>query len=165
MKYIIITIIGLSLSISSFGQESKYKALFIYKFMQNIEWPADKVASQYTVAVLGDSEVLDQLTTLTSGRKINGKSISVVSYSGSISGVNLLFLSRNNEDQFDSINKEAISNAVVLVTESKGFAKKGATINFNNEGGKLKFEMNPATLSASGLTASGSIKSLAVLVN
>lgn len=165
MKHIILSIILMSLSLSTFGQESKYKALFIYKFLQNMDWPADKVAANYTVGVLGDSEVLDQIKNLISGRTINGKPIEVVNYNGSINSVNLLFLSKNNIDQFDTISKEAIDNAVVLVTESDGLAKRGAAINFTNAGGKLKFELNQQTLNSSGVSASGSIKSLAVLVN
>lgn len=165
MKYIIITIISLSLSLSTFGQESKYKALFIYKFLQNIDWPAEKVADKYTVAVLGDSEVLSQIRSLTSGRSISGKPIEVLDYPGSMNGINLLFLSANSTDQFEALNEDAVANSVVLVTESEGFAKRGAAINFTNTGGKLKFEMNPNTISSSGLTVSGSIKSLAILVN
>ncbi len=165
MKYIITSIIGLSLSFSTFGQESKYKALFIYKFLQNIDWPSDKVAENYTVGVFGDPEVLSQIKTLTAGRNINGKTIEVVDFSGSMTGLNLLFLSKSNNDQFEALNKEASANSVVLVTESQGMAKRGAAINFINPGGKLKFEMNPASIAASGVTASGSIKSLAILVN
>lgn len=164
MKHIL-SILALMVSISLVGQESKYKSLFMYKFLQNIEWPSTKVSDTYIIAVYGDAEVLDQVQSLTSGRSVNGKPIEVVSYVGTLDAIHMLYLATSEHAQFESLNTEAKANAVALVASTPGAAKDGAAINFVSQGGRIKFEMNPETLESSGLKASGSIKSLAVLVN
>ena len=56
------------------------------------------------------------------------------------------------------------SKPVLVVTDNPGMAKKGASINFVEVEGKIKFELNQKNAEASGLKVAGALASLAILV-
>lgn len=167
MKKLILSTLIIFFSITAFGQLEKYKAIFMYKFAQNFEWPANKITNSYKIGVLGNNAMYDELTKLIDGRSINGKPIQVIRYAYGDSQTDLcmLFISKDDKDSFDVLKSDATKNSVVIVGESAGLAKRGAPVNFVNSGGALKFELNESSLNACNVKASGSIKSLAILVN
>lgn len=149
------------------AQMEKYQALFMYKFLQNFEWSSAKISNGYKIGVLGSDALFEELNKMVSGRSISGKSIEVVKYTPGTSTADfcMIFLANRNKDLFESINKSAISTSTIIVGETPGLAKRGAGVNFITAGGSLKFELNQATLNESNVKASGSIKSLAILIN
>lgn len=167
MRHLITTIILFSISLSSTAQLEKYKAIFIYKFVQNLEWPAEKNSDSYKIGIYGKSELLDELKTLVSDRSVNGKPIEVLKYSinESSSDLCILFITDDYKDAVEALAKTAQGNSTVLIGESPGLAKKGAPLNFVEQGNSLKFELNESRLTECNVKASGSIKSLAILVN
>ncbi|MEM6358848.1 MAG: YfiR family protein [Bacteroidota bacterium] len=151
----------------SYGQVEKYKALFIYKFVQGMEWPVSKVSDTYKITVLGDDAVFNQLKTMIKGRFVNGKEIEVSKYKPGTPLENyvILFLGHSKRSLFENLQKEAVSSSTVLITETPGFAQKGSFINFNVESSKLKFELNKSSFNTSSVKVSGTLESLATIVN
>ena len=152
---------------SSHAQIEKFQALFMYKFLQNFEWPVNKNADAFKIGIIGDDALKSELTKLVSGRTVQGKSINVTSYTpgSSTTSFCMIFLGDKRKDLFESLNRTSTSSSTIVITESPGLGKKGAAINFVTVGGSLKFEMNSSTFSSANVKASGSIKSLAILVN
>lgn len=167
MRKVIISLVLILSAMTAEAQIEKFQALFMYKFVQNLEWPSDKEFDNYMIGVIGDDGFKTAITDLVKGRSVKGKPIEVVDYTpGASTGkYHLIFIGDKSKNIFEATKKQAIKTATVLVTESSGLGQKGATINFITVGGALKFEMNETTLSASDVKASGSIKSLAKIIN
>ena len=160
--------IGITILIcfQAMAQEAKYKALFMYKFIQNFEYPKGKIGDTYTIGVIGNDEVLNQLQSLTKGRKVNGKSIEVSRFTPGASMKNLcaLFLSHKSRDLFGSLSKAALENSTVLISETPGLGKKGSPINFTTAQGKLAFELNIQKMQSTNVQVSASLKALALII-
>lgn len=167
MRYLLTIIFLISFSFSSNAQIEKFQALFMYKFLQNFEWPASKVSNNYKIGVVGSDALKIELEKLVNGRSVQGKTIAVTNYTPGSSNKEfcMIFIGAKRKDLFESLNKSAISNSTIIVTESPGYAKKGAAINFITAGSSLKFELNSGSFSQANVKVSGSIKSLAVIVN
>ena len=167
MRFILTLMILVTLVCNATGQEAKYKALFIYKFIRNMEWPEEKLLESYTIAILGDSKLIGELTSLADGRTVNGKNIRVIEYSSAMNmdDIHLLFISKDQSDQFESFSLRAKNNSVLLVTESPGFCTRGAPINFNYDSDRLRYEMNLTNLASAKIKASSSITTPAILIN
>ncbi|MEO9484755.1 MAG: YfiR family protein [Ekhidna sp.] len=167
MRYILSFLLIITFSLLAQAQMEKYKAIFLYKFAQNFEWPSDKISENYKIGIFGDVPLYDELIKLTNGRTINGKSIEVVKYTpgNDLGTLCILFISDKNKDTIELMSKAGKASNTVIVGESPGLSKKGACINFISNGNSLKFELNETNLKESKVKASGSIKSLAILVN
>ncbi len=148
------------------AQVDRYKALFMYKFIQGMEWPAGKVSSSYKVGVLGDYAVFSQLKTMTNDRAVKGKPIEVTQYTPgtSISNFTMLYVAHSKRNLFEELQKQAVSGSTVLITETPGLAQKGSFINFKLDAGKLKFEMNRSSFGEANVRVNGALESLAIIV-
>lgn len=154
-------IIALSLLVftSTPREEARIKALFLQNFMRNMEWPDNKDQKVYKIAVLGDVYVVEQVKSLTNNKLINNKAVEVVNYTSAVKmeDINILFLSKSLSDMYPEFHKIAVPNSVLVVTEEKGLAGRGAAINFVPKGNKLSFEYNKQTLENSKIKASRAI--------
>ncbi|MEQ9404614.1 MAG: YfiR family protein [Cyclobacteriaceae bacterium] len=167
MKKRLLYSILIIISFQGLAQDEKYQALFLYKFIQNLEFPEGKIVDDYKVGITGNNELRDQLITLTEGRKINGRGISITEYTPGdpISEFCILFLSNQDNDLVEALKEEALTNSVVLVGETPGLAKKGASLNFSRAQGRLGFEMNATRLESSNVKSSSSLKMMATQVD
>ena len=167
MKYLVILITMLSLSFSSVEQVDKYKALFMFKFIQNMEWPAGKTTEAYKIAIMGNTELIEQMNEIANGRNVNGRPIQVEPFvvGQSLQDVHILFIADSQLPLFEELKDEALSSSAVIITDSRGYGEKGACINFIMDGNRLKYELNTASINEASIVVSASIKSLAVLVN
>ena len=168
MKKITFIIVALlAFSLTSHAQLEKYKAVFIYKFVQNFEWSSTKGGSTYKIGVLGDNVLFDELTGLLASRTADGKPFEVIKYTPGmdVADIYILFISDKDNESLTLLADQAKANSTVIVTESPSLAKQGASLNFVSSGGSLKFELNERSLSECKVKTSGSIKSLAILVN
>ncbi len=166
MKKIILSILIL-LSFQVQAQDEKFKALFMYKFAQNFEYPGGKLGDTYTIGVIGSEAMVSQLQTLTAGRKIGGLPIDVQSYTpgSSMRDIAMVFIAHRSRDLFESVSKQASNNSTVVVTETPGLGAKGSAMNFITNSGKLAFEMNVGSLDAANVKVSSTLRSLAILVD
>ncbi|MEP5612862.1 MAG: YfiR family protein [Cyclobacteriaceae bacterium] len=148
-------------------EEARIKALFIESFMRNMEWPAEKGTEKYSIAVIGDIYVVEQIKSLTNNRLINNKPVEVVNYTSKVKmeELHILFISKTLSDLYPDYHEIAIANSVLVVTEEEGLSKAGAGINFVSRGDKLEFELNATTLKDSGIRASKAITETAAEIN
>ncbi|MEM9341023.1 MAG: YfiR family protein [Bacteroidota bacterium] len=162
MRYFTIVMILLTFSASVNGQEAKYKALFMFKFLQNMEWPETKVGDAYRIEVFGSRELVNEMKKVIVDRRVNGKAIEVSEYTRSeLDNVNILYIAKSKESSFYELNEQAISKSVVVITESSGLARKGASINFIKDNNRLKFELNEKSFSRAHILVSSEIKTRA----
>lgn len=159
---LIVAVFSCSICFQAMAQDlSKYHALFIGKFVDYIEWPGGN--DNLTIGVIGSSRVLTELQTTVEQRgKAKLKKIAGI---GDATGCDIIFIPSEQNKLFSTIKSAIEGEGVLLITEDKAYAEKGAAISFYTEGGKLKFVINQKVTNAQNLRVSTSLLSLAKVVN
>lgn len=138
------------------------QALFIFKFINYLEWP--NAEGDFVIGILGDSEVKKHLNKIAETKTIGGRKIVVKQWynTGDIGKCNMLYVS--NPGNLSSVLQKVPGRAVLVLTASRGYGKKGAAINFIQEGGKTIFELNKTAIGKAGLKISNSLVALGRVV-
>lgn len=160
--------VSLSSVFCSYGQsanenlESQVKAAYIYNFTKFLEWKTND-SEFFTIIVLGKSSIANSLFKIAGSKKVAGKTIIVNEISDlfNLDLCNILYLASNDDDILSDTLKKIKGKNVLLVTSAKGFAEKGAAINFVQVGDKIKFEINKKVLDEKGIVPNSSLLSLA----
>lgn len=136
------------------GQDAKFSALYVLNIGKMVGWPAS-AQGDFTITVLGDDPIFDQLKTLGAATKIGDQAI-VVNKANSLDNIakcNILFISPDKSNLLASAEGKLGTSNCLIITNKDGFAKEGACINLIMVDGKLTFEINVESLKKNGLTA------------
>jgi len=162
---ILIAIVSVGLN-TAVAQDAKYKALFIYNFTKQIEWPASEKTGDFVICVVNHNELFTQLSTIVTGKKVGNQNIVVKKLKGvdEITKCHILFLasSASSASNMASVVDKLGSSASLILTERQGALKNGSCINFLIRDEKLKFEMNNEVIATRKLQVSSSLANLAV---
>lgn len=117
------------------AQESKFKALFIYKFSEYIEWPSGK--QNVTVGMAGKTGVSKELSTFAASKG----NMTVLNIGGpSEAGkCDIIFLPKSQDSLVSAYNSAIQGKSVLVVSENSDLTGKGSDIGFYLESGKLRF--------------------------
>jgi len=148
------------------GQTATFKALFLYNFTKNIDWPASANGSELVITVLGDDEITAELQKIAKVKKSGNKSIKIVSARSvkEIGNSHIVFLGSAKSSLMSSLSHAQASNPVLLVADKKGLCKQGAGITFLTVGGKLRYEISQAEIEKHQLKVTQKIISLGIAV-
>jgi len=169
MKRILLLSLLFFLTINtSIGQKGKFKSLFIYNFTKYIKWPDSYNTGKFVIGVFGDSDIIESLNAMANAKKMTGNgAIFVVKLYKTIDEIddcNILYISENSVTQLMQIDRHLASKPVLIVTAAPGMASQGSIINFVEEEGKIKFELNLTKATSHGLIVSKSLASLAIVI-
>ena len=147
-------------------QDSKIKAVFIYRFIRYIQWPDLAAAKTFDIAVLGDSDIIDPLREIALLMSAKGKKISIKEFAEpqNLDTCHILFISASMASQLEKVLSRIKGKNVLTIGDREGLANKGVSINFIVLDEELKFQMNPRALERAGLKVSSHLKKLAILV-
>ncbi len=143
--------------------EQTLKALFIYNFTKQIEWPAQKMAgTKFIIAVVGKSTVSDRLNQLLSGRKIFDKTVEVRVVDGIDDALNaqIVFISKGQTEKLPAYLDKIAGKQALVITEEKHIASKGASINLYLKEDRLRFELNESNIRKEALKVSNQLLEL-----
>lgn len=139
----------------TYGQDSKFSALYVLNIGKMIGWPPSESQGDFTITVVGDDPIFDQLKTLGAATKIGDQSI-VVNKANSLDKIDkchILYISPDKSNLLATAQGKFGASNCLIITNKDGFAKEGACINLITVGGKLTFEINVESLKKNGLTA------------
>ncbi len=141
-------------------------SMLIFNFIKYIEWPDDTKSGDFVIAVYGDDDVYEQLSNLYGQRKVKGQNAEIVNVSdvSSINNAHIIYLASNKSRDFDAIIEKYDTKPTLIITDKSGLGKKGASINFREVGGKLKFEINQATFDNSNLKVSSQLVNMGITI-
>jgi hypothetical protein len=152
----------------NFDTNAKMRACFIYGFTRSFEWPESKKANTFVIYVVGTSDALvAQLKNLAATKKVGTQDIEIKNsgtFDPSIAS-NIIYFAPDNE--LKSVGDAASKNknkGTLVVAETGGAAKSGASINFIFIENKLKFEYNKNSAVKAGLETKEDFKKLAAVV-
>jgi len=154
-------------SVSVNAQNEKFKALFLYNFIKNVEWPAAYQQGELTIGVLGNTPIIRELETITATQKAGNQSIKVKVFSKVEDVINchLIYVAPNKASTIPQLMSKIGGNSTLVVSDSKGAIQLGSSINFIFDGDKLKFEISKQHIEQKGLKVSASLLNLGVQVN
>lgn len=141
-------------------------AQMIYNFLKYLQWPNEAEAGDFVVGVLGEDEVLNSLKSIYEGKPRGAKKFTVrkLSQPSDAAECAVVYLGRGKNKEFETLKTVTAGKPILTVTDSNNLGQKGSCINFKVVDGKLKFELNQASIAATGLKVSSQLTTMAILL-
>ncbi len=163
------------LPINAMSQTSDYdvKAVLLWRIAQFMEWPDQtKTIDEsefFVIAVIGKNPfgtILEDVY-LDVGQKIKNKKVKIRYFTeiDQIGQCHLLFISGSEEKRLDDILTHTKGKRILIVGDTKNFAKKGVHVNFITSKDKIKFELNESSVAAEGFNVDYHLRSIARVVD
>ena len=136
----------------------KYRAVFILKFIENIQWPDQH--SSISIGVLGNSRVLTELSNRIneSGSKHR---VSRIDYVEKAVEYDIVFVPDGVGIDIQTLVRRIGDKSVLLIAQSATKANQSADICFLHEEDKLRFILNQPTISNKGLVMNSKLQKFA----
>ncbi len=146
--------------------EPTIKALFIYNFTKYIEWPVEKDHAHIVIGFYGPSAVIDELKKICANKKVKDRDLEIREANdvNEAEKCDIFFIPRNESSVFKYLNEQLQGKGVLIVTEEKGMAQKGSSINIIEVDDKIRFELNENSVKQAGLKISSQLLTLAIKI-
>lgn len=141
-------------------------AAMLYNFIKYVQWPNEAEAGDFVVGVMGEDDVFNTLKTWYDGKPKGSKKYVIKKLASAAEAGNcqVVYLGKGKSKEFDNIKNSVAGKSVLTITDGNGLGQKGSCINFKVVDGKLKFELNQATVNSSNLKVSGQLSSMAIMI-
>lgn len=145
---------------------SEIQAQMIYNFLKYIQWPNETEAGEFVVGVMGEEDVFTTLKNYYDGKPRGAKKFVVkkLASADEAGTCSVVYLGKSKSKEFENIKNGVSGKSILTITDSFNLGAKGSCINFKVVDGKLKFEMNQASLSGAALKVSTQLTSLAIVI-
>ena len=125
------------------------KAAYLFKLPTYVDWPAQRFErsdSALTIGVLGADDVAEALSTLTTGRTVNGRAVVVrrLGLDEELEGAHVVFFSGDARSRAGSIAADAVEQSILTVTDLD-LEAPDSVIDFVTVNGRLRFEVHLGT--------------------
>ncbi len=141
-------------------------AAMLFNFIKYVQWPNEGDGGEFVVGVIGDDNVFNTLNQWYNGKQKGSKKyvIKKLSSASESSSCQVVYVGKAKSKDFDDIMNNIGGKSILTITDGNGLGQKGSCINFKVIDGKLKFEMNQATLTSSNLKVSSQLSSMAIMI-
>jgi len=125
--------------------DCRIKAIFLYKFVPYIRWPADSYARAEAPFVIAatSAEMVRELALVTNGRFVDERRVVVrhLNEGDSLAGVQMVFVAAAQAARLVAIAARTRGRPVLIVSEVPGALERGAAINFTVVDGRVRFDV------------------------
>jgi hypothetical protein len=144
-------------------REDQLKAGYVVNFAKFVEWPESTPAGALTICIAGNKGVYEALRAGNSSKLVGTRRIATreVLTVESISGCDVLYIEPMSSLQMRQLRTNM---ATLTVSNSKGFAHDGGTIELFTEQNRLRFIVNLENARRAGLRISSRLLQLAAVV-
>ena len=151
------------------ASEYPLKAVFLFNFVQFVEWPASAHAtpdSPIVVGIVGEDPFGAALDNTLKDEQVGGRALEARRFklSEDVTGCHVVFIPGSAKDRAEDLLRKLQGQPVLIVSETPGFAERGSVINLVMTGQKIRFEVNPQTAARQGLRISSKLLQLAKVV-
>lgn len=129
------------------------KSGLIHKFAQHIVWPEEEVIDTFRIGVFGEERELMSNIMLLESFDLKGKPISIKKFDqlNNISGIHLLYLTRDANSEIQKVSRQ-IAGSNTLMVSDRARNQNLIMINFlPMTEGKAEFEINKANIIEAGM--------------
>ncbi|MEQ8473997.1 MAG: YfiR family protein [Marinoscillum sp.] len=175
MKLRFMWFLPLICSLSGFEQappsrEYQLKAVFLFNFMQFVEWPGTVLEEQntpITLGVLGEDPFGDILEETVSNELINGHPVVIKRFANvaEIDQCHLLFIAASEKERLPQTLDALKGRNTLTVGDLKDFAQSGGMIAFKMVQNKIKVQINLDMAREADLSISPKLLRLSQIVN
>ena len=118
------------------------------------------------VGVMGEDDVYNTLKLWYDGKPKGSKKYSIkkITSASEAATCQVVYLGKTKSRDFEDIKGSISGKSVLTITDGNGLGEKGSCINFKVVGGKLKFELNQASVNSSNLKISSQLASMAIMI-
>lgn len=164
MKKKLIVLIMTLMTLSISGQQSMFKALFIFNFAKYIEWPNQKSQTKFIIGVYGNDDIVTELNKLANARKINNKTIVVknVKSPSEAPNANIFYISNSKSGNINEVIAFFTNKPTLIVSDKANLCQKGAGINYIMANGKMKYEVCKRNIVSHSLNIDQKLVSLGI---
>jgi hypothetical protein len=169
-KYLALCIFSFLSFLTAFGQEEKpmyeLHSAMLFNFMKYIQWPNEADAGEFVLGVLGEDDVFNTMKTRYDGKPKGAKKYVVkkLANASEAATCQVVYLGKFKNKEFEGIKAAIAGKSILTITDSNNLGQKGSCINFKVIDGKLKFELNNASISGASLKVSSQLSSLAIII-
>ncbi len=155
------------LTVRSFTQEDKFKALYMYNFTKYLEWPASKQSGDFIIGVYGSSPIIGELEIISQKSKIGNRNLVVkkIATPDEMEGCNIAYFPTDKSSKAAELYMKFSGSGVVLITDKPGMAKEISCINYIMKDGKQQFEINKSNIEKQGVKVNSVLMTLGIVVN
>jgi hypothetical protein len=141
-------------------------AAMLYNFIKYVQWPNESEAGDFVVGVFGEEKVFGTLKQWYDGKPKGTKKyvIKQLTTAAEAADCAVVYLGKGKSRDFENIKNSIGTKPVLTITDGAGLGQKGSCINFKIVDGKLKFELNQASVTSSNLKVSGQLTSMAIML-
>jgi hypothetical protein len=170
---IVFCLVGFSSAVVSADQqkagEYQVKALFLYNFLNFVEWPAGSSFNSspaINVCIVGDDPFGDALNDIRN-ETVKGKKLAIRIYRpfDEPEGCHLLFIPASEKGRTGQILRPVREANVLTISDTVEEGRQGAIISFFIEQKKVRFAINMEAARRAGLKISSKLLRLAKIVN
>ena len=149
--------------------EYQLKAVFLFNFVQFVDWPpsaAQDSQPPLLIGILGDDPFGSFLDETVRGERVGARSIQVRRYRriADIEACNILFNSRSESERVPEILSAVKNRPVLTVSDGDGFASQGGIIQFFTDKNRIRIRINLDAAEAANLTISSKLLRVAEVV-
>jgi hypothetical protein len=149
-------------------KEHRLKAVFLYRFAQFVDWPAESFAGEsapLVLGILGPDPFGAYLDDVVKGEKVGSHSIVVkrIENPEAAADCHVLFISmaRSDPEAAEKLSSALKGRRILTVGETEGFSEVGGMILFTTRNGKIRLRINMESVRASNLELSSKLLRLA----
>jgi hypothetical protein len=148
--------------------EAQVKAAFLLNFPKYVDWPMTafpETNSPIVIAILGDDEVANELSTMSAGKIFDGHPVQLVRMTSlePLHNCHMLFVGDRQSRKLSEVLAKLRGLEVLTVGESGGFLEQGGMINLVRRDRRISLEVNLDSIHRSGLKVSSKLLSVATV--
>ena len=145
------------------GNEYQIKAMFVFNFIKYVEWPSTNTNTEFTIGVIGESEITEPMERIALQKRVGDRKIIVKKLSiEDDSYCNIILVPKSRSNKIEMLEKRYANKGVLVISDE---APNPAAINLITRESKVRFEINTALAKNCGIKISSQLLSLAAIVH
>ncbi|MBI2512747.1 MAG: YfiR family protein [Opitutae bacterium] len=145
------------------------KAVFLFRFAQFVEWPADAFPTPdapIVIAVVGEDALAAALDRVVAGERLQGRPFEVRRYHrpDQVERCHVLYIAPSNAGDVAQVLVRLRGQPTLTVGDAPEFARTGGMIRFFSHQGRLRLEVNNTAARGAGLALSSKLLRIAEIV-
>ena len=151
------------------ASEYQVKAVFLFNFVQFVDWPravAPDSQLPLVIGIIGNDPFGPFLDETVRGERLGTRPIVLRRYRQitEIGGSNILFISRSESERVPEILSAVKNRPILTVSDGDTFANQGGIIQFVTDKNRIRLRINLAAAQAANITISSKLLRVAEIV-
>ncbi len=160
---LILSLLGVLSFSSIYGQNEKFKALFIYNFTNYIDWPSNG-GTTFVVAVVGDSPIIGELESISKIKTVGKLSIEVIKINtvSEMGNASIVYVPPSKKKALVELMQVSAGRPVLIISDEAG---GNFGINFIETNQKQSFQISKSNIESHHLKVNSNLIALGTAVN